>query len=410
MKLLFFDDWKLGVLKGDSVVDVSAVVTGIPHTGPHNLISGLIERFADHKARLEEAASRGQGVPVSRVKVRPPLPKPGNIVAMAVNYMEDGTRSEPAPINAFHKSPNAVIGDGDTMVLPDVPATIFEGEAEMAVIIGKRASNVRAADAMSYIFGYCNFIDGSARGLPPAGNTFYQMKSRDTFAPIGPYLVTADEIADPHRLDIRLWVNGELKQSFNTSDMAHKIPRCIEWVTSIHTLEPGDILATGTNHRGLSGFQNGDVVELETQGLGRLRFNVRDDLKRTWGRETRLDRQNKGLEGTTPQLSGKHTPQVAEKGPSAEVGASAAAPRTRDCQRTSLRAHSRPDPCKLRLACGLRAPPRIWTFLSDLQDCRLSGHGGAGMTGAAEIFAQPVTATSRGLPSKIGLSVVSISA
>jgi hypothetical protein len=79
-------------------------------------------------------------------------------------------------------------------------------------------------------------------------------------------------------------------------------------VTSIHTLEPGDILATGTNHRGLSGFQNGDVVELETQGLGRLRFNVRDDLKRTWGRETRLDRQNKGLEGTTPQLSGKHTP------------------------------------------------------------------------------------------------------
>ena len=127
MKLLFFDDWKLGVLKGDSVVDVSAVVTGIPHTGPHNLISGLIERFADHKARLEEAVSRGQGVPVSRVKVRPPLPKPGNIVAMAVNYMEDGTRSEPAPINAFHKSPNAVIGPGDTMILPDVPATIFEG-------------------------------------------------------------------------------------------------------------------------------------------------------------------------------------------------------------------------------------------------------------------------------------------
>ena len=78
MKLLFFDDWKLGVLKGDTVVDVSAVVTGIPHTGPHNLISGLIERFADHKARLEEAVARGQGVPVSRVKVRPPLPKPGS--------------------------------------------------------------------------------------------------------------------------------------------------------------------------------------------------------------------------------------------------------------------------------------------------------------------------------------------
>ena len=78
------------------------------------------------------------------------------------------------------------------------------------------------------------------------------MKSRDTFAPIGPYLVTADEIADPHKVPIKLWVNGEVKQDFNTDDMAHNIPRCIEWVTSIHTLEPGDILATGTNHRGLS--------------------------------------------------------------------------------------------------------------------------------------------------------------
>jgi 2-keto-4-pentenoate hydratase/2-oxohepta-3-ene-1,7-dioic acid hydratase in catechol pathway len=227
---------------------------------------------------------------------------------MAVNYMEDGTRSEPAPINAFHKSPSSIIGDGDTMVLPDVPATIFEGEAEMALVIGKPASNVSPAEAMSYIFGYLNFIDGSARGLPPAGNTFYQMKSRDTFAPIGPFLVTADEIPDPNKLQVRLWVNGELKQNYNTSDMAHKIPRCLEWITSIHSLEPGDIVATGTNHRGLSGFQNGDLIEIETEGLGRLRFHIQDDLKRTWARETRLDRQEKGLEGTTPQLEGKYAP------------------------------------------------------------------------------------------------------
>jgi 2-keto-4-pentenoate hydratase/2-oxohepta-3-ene-1,7-dioic acid hydratase in catechol pathway len=225
---------------------------------------------------------------------------------MAVNYMEDGTRTEPAPINAFLKSPGAIIGPGDTMVLPDVPATIFEGEAELAVVIGTRASAVPAARAMDHVFGYCNFIDGSARGLLPPGNTFYQMKSRDTFAPIGPYLVTADEIADPHRLAIRLSVNGTAKQSFSTSDMAHKIPRCIEWVTGIHTLEPGDVLATGTNHRGLSAFMDGDRIELEIEGLGKLQFNIRDDLKRTWARETRLDRQEKGLEGTTPQLTGKH--------------------------------------------------------------------------------------------------------
>lgn len=308
MKLLFFDDFKLGVLKGDQVVDVTSIAKDIPHLGPQDVIRGVIERFADIRRPLEEAANRGQGVPVGQVRIRPPLPKPTNIECMAVNYMEDGTRSEPAPINAFHKSPSAIIGPGDTMVLPDVPATIFEGEAELAVIISKRASHVRAADAMSYVFGYTNFIDGSARGLPPAGNTFYQMKSRDTFAPIGPYLVTADEIRDPHQLHVRLWVNTVLKQNFNTSDMAHKIPRCIEWVTSIHTLEPGDILATGTNHRGLSAFQDGDVIELETEGVGRLRFNVRDDLKRTWARESRLERQEKKLEGTTPQVGGKYAP------------------------------------------------------------------------------------------------------
>jgi 2-keto-4-pentenoate hydratase/2-oxohepta-3-ene-1,7-dioic acid hydratase in catechol pathway len=309
MKLAFFDDFRLGVVNGDVVVDVSSAVHDIPHTGPHDLISGLIARFSDYRPRLTEAAARGNGVALSSVKIRPPLPRPINIDCMAVNYMEDGTLKEPAPINAFHKSPNAVIGQDDTMVLPDVPATIFEGEAELAVVIGKRASRVSAADAMRHVFGYVNFIDGSARGLPPAGNVFYQMKSRDTFAPMGPYLVTADEIADPQNLQIRLWVNGVLKQNFNTSDMAHKIARCIEWASAIHTLEPGDVLATGTNHRGLSGFHDGDLVELETAGLGRLRFRVRDDLKRTWARDTRLEHKQKGLEGAhTPQLTGKYAP------------------------------------------------------------------------------------------------------
>ncbi|MCZ6473933.1 MAG: fumarylacetoacetate hydrolase family protein [SAR324 cluster bacterium] len=307
MLLMYFDDFRLGVLKGDAVVDVTALVEDIPHTGPHNLISGLIERFADYRKKLEDAAAAGQGTPLDQVRIRPPLPKPGNIECMAVNYMEDGTRSEPAPINVFHKSPSAVIGHGDTMVLPDVPATIFEGEAEIALVIGKRASKVKAADAMQYVFGYMNFIDGSARGLLPTGNTFYQMKSRDTFAPMGPYLATADEIPDPHKLQIRLWNNGVLMQDFNSDDMAHDMPRCIEFVTSIHTLEPGDVLATGTNHRGLNPFMDGDEIQLECEGLGRLKFNVRDDLKRNWARITRLQHQESGAEGvSTPQLSGKY--------------------------------------------------------------------------------------------------------
>jgi len=306
MKLMYFDDFRLGVVKGDSVVDVSAVVQDIPHTGPHDLINGLIERFAAYRGKLEKAAADGKGVPLAKVRIRPPLPRPVNIDCMAVNYMEDGTRKEPAPINAFHKSPSAIIGNGDTMVLPDMPATIFEGEAEVALVIGKRASRVPAARAMEYIFGYMNFIDGSARGVVPPTNVFYQMKSRDTFAPIGPWIVTADEIPDPHHLQLKLSVNGTLMQNFNTSDMAHKIPRCIEWVSSIHALEPGDILATGTNHRGLNPFQDGDTVEFETEKLGKLTIKVRDDLKRTWARVTRLQHQEKGLEGQTPQLTGKY--------------------------------------------------------------------------------------------------------
>jgi 2-keto-4-pentenoate hydratase/2-oxohepta-3-ene-1,7-dioic acid hydratase in catechol pathway len=308
MKIAYFNEWRLGVVKQDNIVDVTSVVEGVPHIGPHDLIAGLIERFDSYRPGIEAAVARETGIPLASVQLRPPLPRPVNIDCMAVNYMEDGTLKEPAPINGFHKSPSAIIGPGGTMVLPDIPASVFEGEAELALVIGKRARNVKAADAMQYVFGYTNFIDGSARGMKPANNTFFQMKSRETFAPIGPYIVTADEIADPMRLQIRLWNNGRLRQNFNTSDMAHDIARCIEWVTHQHTLEPGDILATGTNHRGLHAFHDGDRIELEVEGLGRLHFNVRDDLKRTWSHETRLERMEKGLDSIAPQLSGKYAP------------------------------------------------------------------------------------------------------
>lgn len=287
MKLLYFNDFKLGVLKGESVVDVSAVARDIPHTGPHNLISGLIERFADYRKPLEDAAAKGQGVPYASVKVRPPLPKPGNIDCMAVNYMEDGTLPEPAPINGFHKSPNSVIGDGETMVLPDAPATVFEGEAELAVVIGKRATRVSAADAMKYVFGYVNFIDVSARGINPNGrNSFWWQKSWDTFGPIGPWILNKDAVPDPQKLHIKLWNNGDLRQDFPTSDMARSVAQVIELLSNEVTLQPGDVIATGTNHLGLGPLQDGEKVEMEITGLGRLHVKVRDDKKRTWRRET----------------------------------------------------------------------------------------------------------------------------
>ena len=314
MRLLCADDFDLYVLRSDAeAVKITDLVSDLPHLDRMDLMAALVTRFDAYRDRIAAHAKAAAGVPLSSLRLRAPLPRPRNIVCMATNYMEDGTLPEPLPINAFHKVPNAVIGPGDTMILPDAPASNFECEAEVAVVIGKRASNVSEAEAMDHVFGYMNFMDGSARGLPPDRNVFFQGKSRETFAPMGPWIVTADEIADPYDISIRLWVNGTLKQDFNTSDMGHSIARCIAWASSIHTLEPGDVLATGTNHRGLSSIQDGDTIELECKHLGRLAIKVRDDLRRTWPRETRLERTARGLTPLPPQLTGKYAPaQAAE--------------------------------------------------------------------------------------------------
>ena len=318
MRLLYFDDHKIGIVKGDRVVDASSVADTIPHCEREELMARVIARFDELRPRMEELARRESGVPLASVRVRAPLPQPRNIVAMVVNYREEhaiatgqeepapGERTKALPINAFHKSPSTIIGPDETMVLPDVPATIFEPEAELAIVIGKRATHVPAADAMPYVFGYMNFIDGSARGLPPDRNVFFQMKSPDTFAPIGPWIVTADEIPDRRKISIRSWNNGEPMQDYSTEHIAYDIPTCIEFVTRTCTLEPGDILALGTDHGGLHPAQDGDTVEIECTGCGRLRFRVRDDLKRTWKRERRIDRFKRGEKAYTPQLTGRY--------------------------------------------------------------------------------------------------------
>ena len=283
MKLVMFNDFVPGMLDGNKVVDISPAVSGIPHMSPQELMSGIIADFDSLRGSIEDLVSSSDGVDRAEMRLRPPLPKPTQIVAMAANYMEHGARAAPAPINAFLKSSNSIIGDGDTLILPDAPAAIFHHEAELGVVIGREAAHVDAADAYGYIFGYVNFIDGSARGL--GGNSFFQGKSWDTFGPVGPCIVTADEIDDPQSLNVRLWVNGRLRQDFSTGDMAYDIARCIEWASGITTLEPGDILATGTNHQGLGAMQDGDVIEMHIDGLDKLTISVRDDLKREWSRE-----------------------------------------------------------------------------------------------------------------------------
>ena len=282
MKFAFFDEYTLGVVRDDLIVDVREAVKSVAHVTAQDLISGVIGNYAKLKPALEEAARKGKGVPLASVRIRPPLPKPTHIVAMAVNYMEDGALKEPPKINAFLKSSSGIIGNGDTITLPPDKASIFHHECELALVIGKEASKVKRGDAYNYIFGYVNFIDASARNL--GGGSFFWGKSWDSFGPMGPFLVTADEIKNPHDLRMRMWVNGTPRHNFSTSDMAHDIPECVEWATAVTTLEPGDIISTGTNHQGIGAIQDGDVVEMEGEGLGRLKVFVKDSLGREWPR------------------------------------------------------------------------------------------------------------------------------
>ena len=287
MKLVLFDDFVPGVLSGDNVVDVSDRVSDVPHVDGQTWMSGIIARFDDYRAALEDAASSGGGVPASDVRLRAPLPEPKRMICMAGNYMESGSRSLVGDRDAFLKSPSAVIGRGDTIVLPDVPAGHFHHEAELAIVVGKTADHVAAEDAADYIFGYVNFMDVSAREIDPNGNSsFFWQKSWDTFAPMGPAIVTRDEIENAQDLRVQLWVNGEIRQDLSTSDMGRTCEEVLEFASWITTLQPGDVVSTGTNHVGLSPIQDGDVVDMEIEGLERLTVNVEDAWKRTWPRKT----------------------------------------------------------------------------------------------------------------------------
>ncbi len=287
MKLVFFDDYKLGVLNKDEtrVIDMTLTLEEIPHVGPGDYMCRLIEKWSGYKSRLQTNMLDMPGIPLEDVQLRAPIPKPGKILCMAANYLENGTLKEARPINGFLKNPSAVIGNGDTIELPPESVDIFHHEAELGLVIGKKARNISEAEAYSYVFGYTNFIDVSARGLGPKGaDVFLQGKSYHTFAPMGPYLVTADEVPNPQDTNVKLWVNGGLNQDYSTSDMGHSIPKTLAWLSSITTLNPGDIVALGTNHQGLGSLQDGDVVERETPGLGRLTVHVSEPLKREWPR------------------------------------------------------------------------------------------------------------------------------
>ena len=285
MKLALYDDFRLGVIHGDRVLDAMGAVEGMNFRRPQDLIEEVIINWEEMRPRIEAATQGQEGASLGSVRLRAPVPRPPKLICAAVNYLEFGMR-EPAVLDGFLKAPNAVIGNGDTCELPPAPASVFHHEPELAFVIGRTARKVEQEEALSYVFGYTNFLDMSARGLQGAvGNSFFLGKCWDTFAPMGPALVTADEIADPQDLQVRLWNNDEPRHDFPTSDMAHPIRELIAEMSKITTLEPGDVIATGVNHQHIGAVQNGDVLRMEIEGLGPpLIVNISDPSGREWPR------------------------------------------------------------------------------------------------------------------------------
>ena len=231
-------------------------------------------------SRLAEwAASQGNTLPAlaGGERLGPPIANPSKIICVGLNYAKHALESKmerPKEPVLFFKSTTAITGPFDPIVIPP-GSTKTDWEVELAVVIGKKASYVSEAQAMDHVAGYVLHNDVSEREYQlERGGQWVKGKSCDTFAPIGPYLVTADEIADPHALDLWLKVNGELMQSSNTSDLIFNIPTLVSYISHFMTLLPGDIISTGTPAGVGLGFdpprylKKGDVVELGIEGLG----------------------------------------------------------------------------------------------------------------------------------------------
>ena len=242
---------------------------------------GLIARCDAFAPEIAATLRQSKGVSVASVRLRQPVPDPVQLLCAARNY-RDG--SETPKADFFLKAQGSIIGPGDTVRLPDVEARVFHAEPELAVVIKKTAANVKAAEAMHDVFGYTCFLDVSARGVSP---TFYMNKSYATFGPMGPGIVTADEVPDPHNLRVRLWVDDELRQDFSTCEMANRIEALIEVASAVCPLQAGDVLATGTHHVGLGPIQDGETVTIDIERVGRMSVKVSDPRKRTWDKAGR---------------------------------------------------------------------------------------------------------------------------
>jgi 2-keto-4-pentenoate hydratase/2-oxohepta-3-ene-1,7-dioic acid hydratase in catechol pathway len=266
-----------GVLAGDSILplapagfpDMLALISG--GAGALTKISNLIAE-----------ASQDRLIGLASVSLTAPIPRPPKVICVGLNYRDHAIESRmeiPKVPTIFCKFSTAVIGPGENIVLPR-NSTQPDYEAEFAFIIGKGGRHIAPERWQEYIFGYTNLNDVSARDFQMATTQWIMGKTFDTFCPMGPWVVTADEISDPHSLDIKISVNGETLQSSNTRHLIFRIPDLIVHLSSVFTLEPGDVVSTGTPagvgfaRKPPRFLKPGDEVVVEVEGLGALRNSV----------------------------------------------------------------------------------------------------------------------------------------
>ncbi len=272
---------RAAVRQGDAFVDLHATNPVLPGS-----VRQLLEAGPAALKAAGETAARANAVrlPAEAVKLLPPVPDPHKIVCLGLNYRDHAMETN-APIPKepvlFSKYATALIGAGEPIVLPPVSQEV-DYEAELVIVVGKRGRHLRAEDASGYVAGYTIGHDVSARDwqLKKDQRQWMVGKTFDTFAPTGPVLVTADEVPDPHALPIRLRLNGQTMQDSNTRQMIFPVPAVLAYLSQVFTLEPGDLIFTGTPPGvGIARkppvyLKAGDVVEVEIEGLGVLRNPV----------------------------------------------------------------------------------------------------------------------------------------
>jgi 2-keto-4-pentenoate hydratase/2-oxohepta-3-ene-1,7-dioic acid hydratase in catechol pathway len=271
---------RLGALAQRNGADVVIDLNRAAPRLPNDMIGFLAGGEANRTLAAQAIASPPAEAVLDRKTVRlgAPIPRPGKVICIGLNYRDHAAESNaelPAYPTVFAKYASCIIGSGAPIIIPRVTSQV-DYEGELAVVIGRRARHVAEADALDYVAGYAPFNDVSARDYQMRTSQWTIGKTFDTFGPIGPSLVTADEVADPHALDIRVSIGDDVLQSSNTKHLIFTIPQLIAYLTSVMTLEPGDVIATGTP-AGVGAARNpqrwlvpGDVVRVEISGLGAL--------------------------------------------------------------------------------------------------------------------------------------------